>query len=232
MTYHITVDHLGTIYIKTARHYRRVRFYITPKGQKTITAPLMTPKLFIKHFIKSNRVELQSIIDQHKKHTLYTNNMTLTPVSSLIITHSNTDTIHAGMHHNNLTISLPKNIATSDETTQNLIRKEVLKLVKQQAQQYLPRRLKKIATQHNLTYKKVRITHTSTRWGSCSSTGTISLNMALMRCTLDEIDYVLCHELAHTVHMNHSSDFWNYVASLNPQYKKHEKSLKNKSPSM
>ena len=63
------------------------------------------------------------------------------------------------------------------------------------------------------------------RWGSCSARGTISLNLALLFQPEDVVRYLLCHELAHTRHMNHSSRFWRLVAECEPRWRELDAAL-------
>ena len=58
-----------------------------------------------------------------------------------------------------------------------------------------------------------------TRWASCSSRKNLSLNTKLLFIAPELVRYVIMHELSHTVHMNHSSDFWRLVACHEPAYK-------------
>ncbi len=61
---------------------------------------------------------------------------------------------------------------------------------------------------------RVTIRDTSSRWGSCSTSGTMSFSWRLAFAPVDVIRYVVMHELAHKKHMDHSSDFWKQVADL------------------
>ena len=92
---------------------------------------------------------------------------------------------------------------------------------KKMAAVLLPARLETLAAKHNLRPKKVRISSARTRWGSCSTSGTISLTWRLVMAPPEVIDYVIVHELAHIKVKNHSKNFWNLVAGLMPDYKKH-----------
>lgn len=67
--------------------------------------------------------------------------------------------------------------------------------------------------------KKIRIGHQKARWGSCSSTGTISINVRLMLAPSEVLDYVIAHEWAHLIHFDHSKAFWSTVASIYPDVK-------------
>ena len=95
---------------------------------------------------------------------------------------------------------------------------------------YLPRRLQYLADLGDFHYTKVRYGNAKGRWGSCSSQGVISLNVALMRLPKELIDYVLIHELSHTKHLNHSEAFWSLVETYYPDYKTARKELKSYSP--
>jgi predicted metal-dependent hydrolase len=69
-------------------------------------------------------------------------------------------------------------------------------------------RLEELAKQHGFTYRCARIRNQKTRWGSCSSLNNINLNIGLIKLPEHLQDYVILHELVHTVHKNHSKAFW------------------------
>jgi len=126
---------------------------------------------------------------------------------------------------------IKKHLPLRDPTTQRS-RDAQKKLLMSRAKKELPYRLEYLAKKHGYKYIRHRFSHASTRWGSCSSTGTISLNIALMKLPEPLRDYVLLHELAHTHHMNHSTAFWAEVAKLDPLYKRHRKALKLFTPTL
>jgi len=76
-------------------------------------------------------------------------------------------------------------------------------------------------------YTSITIRDQKTRWGSCSSRGTLSFNYRLIYAPPEILDYVVVHELCHLTHMNHSKDFWNMVASIMPDYRERRKWLKD-----
>ncbi|MBP5648067.1 M48 family metallopeptidase [Candidatus Saccharibacteria bacterium] len=104
------------------------------------------------------------------------------------------------------------------------------KILMKKARNYLPYRLEYYAKLYGYEYSKCRLTHANTRWGSCSSNKTISLNIGLMQVPEPLRDYVIIHELAHLNHMNHSKAFWNEVGLHDKNYRLHEKKLKMLSP--
>ncbi len=104
------------------------------------------------------------------------------------------------------------------------------RLLTKRAKEYLPYRLEYFAKLYGYHYERVRFSHANTRWGSCSSNGTISLNIGLMQVPEPLRDYVLLHELAHLNHMDHSAEFWREVGEHDPRYKIHRKKLKAYNP--
>lgn len=106
------------------------------------------------------------------------------------------------------------------------------KILMKKAREYLPYRLEYYAKLYGYSYSKCRLSHANTRWGSCSSNGTISLNIGLMKVPEVLRDYVILHELAHLNHMDHSKAFWAEVGSHDKNYKNHEKKLKLFSPGL
>lgn len=97
---------------------------------------------------------------------------------------------------------------------------------KRMAVMLLPGRVENLAEKHSFKPAKIRITSARTRWGSCSTSGTISLAWRLVMAPPEVIDYVIIHELAHLNVKNHSKAFWQAVAALLPDYKKHINWLK------
>lgn len=113
---------------------------------------------------------------------------------------------------------------------QTVIRRAVRKALDREAKSYLPRRLHYLAEQYGFNYSQVRYSNAKGRWGSCSSRGVISLNVALMNIPMEIVDYVLVHELCHTRHLNHSPLFWSEVERCYTDYKSVRKQLKSFSP--
>jgi predicted metal-dependent hydrolase len=85
---------------------------------------------------------------------------------------------------------------------------------KAEARRSLTSRLGHLAARHGFTYGRVSIRNQRTRWGSCSSTNNISLNMGVVGLPQELMDYVILHELAHTRIKNHNSDFWRLMDTL------------------
>ena len=75
-------------------------------------------------------------------------------------------------------------------------------------------------------YQRIRIGNQKTRWGSCSSRGTISYNWHLILMPERIMDYVVVHELCHLLEMNHSAAFWKKVSEILPDYQSRRKWLK------
>lgn len=87
--------------------------------------------------------------------------------------------------------------------------------------------LRELSKDTGLSFQKAAIRMQRTRWGSCSSRGTISINLRLLFLPPELTRYVLIHELCHTVHMNHSREFWSLVEEFVPDYRDMESALKS-----
>ncbi|HNZ70587.1 MAG TPA: SprT family zinc-dependent metalloprotease [Candidatus Dojkabacteria bacterium] len=106
---------------------------------------------------------------------------------------------------------------------------QLQKLYRYLARNYLAKRLKELSKYTNIPYEKMRLSSAHTRWGSCSSNGTISLNWKLIMAPAGIIDYVIIHELCHVRHMNHSKLFWQLVTHYLPDCKERRKWLRQNS---
>ena len=89
---------------------------------------------------------------------------------------------------------------------------------RQEADDLLQERLAHHAVRLGRPLPRFRLSDAATRWGSLSPKGVVSLNWRLVKASWAEIDYVICHELAHQLVPNHSAAFWREVAALYPDH--------------
>jgi hypothetical protein len=95
-----------------------------------------------------------------------------------------------------------------------------------EARRHISQRTKELAAEHGFSYNRITIRDARTRWGSCSQKKNLSFSWRLIKAPEFVIDYLILHELAHTVHMNHSKRYWALVERICPAYEKAEKWLK------
>lgn len=105
-------------------------------------------------------------------------------------------------------ICCPFDTDFTKDNVQQLLHNSVCRLLRFEAKKYLPIRLKELALKFRFDTSGVTINSSRTRWGSCSSSKKINLSLYMMLLPDHLIDYILLHELCHTVEMNHSDRFW------------------------
>ena len=90
----------------------------------------------------------------------------------------------------------------------------------------LKERLEYFANIMQIDYASVSINNSKSRWGSCDSNRNIKLNFRLIMLPHKTLDFVLVHELAHSIEFNHSKDFYKIISLVIPSYKLQQKQLK------
>lgn len=96
-----------------------------------------------------------------------------------------------------------------------------------QARTVINQRVADLSSAFQLSPRHISIRNQRTRWGSCSSSRTLSFNWRLVMVPVDVMDYVIIHELTHMNEPNHSFRFWSLVAIRCPAYQKHRLWLKH-----
>lgn len=114
-----------------------------------------------------------------------------------------------------------------DVTNQEVCKAALQKWVSRKAQIHLVPWLGLVSRELDLPFGNTLIRKQKTRWGSCSSSKTISLNCKLLFLPSPLVRYVLIHELCHTIHLNHSQKFWSLVHSYEPDYEQYDSSLRD-----
>jgi predicted metal-dependent hydrolase len=222
----------GKITIRRSAQATQVRVRVAPDGTLRASLPLHAPVLLVKHLLMTSRNELRKILAQAKPEYKYENGMQIGKSHTLIVQISNSQTYSVTRHGLQIIVRLPSHLQLGNSDVSRKIRDTVIMALRIEAKSYLPKRLSFLAQKYDFDYERTRFSHASGRWGSCSSTGTISLNIALMKLPFELIDYVIIHELSHTKHMNHSPVFWALVAKADPNYKTHRRALKLQNPSI
>lgn len=105
------------------------------------------------------------------------------------------------------------------DASQSAALKASERALKKDAQNLLTIRLDDLAVRHGFQYRNFKTKKLRSRWGSCSSRGDIILNLYLIQLPWPLIDYVILHELVHTVHMDHSQAFWGRLEGVLPSAK-------------
>jgi len=101
------------------------------------------------------------------------------------------------------------------------IKRALETLYRRNARRQFERRADRLAEAMGVEYDQIEIRNQRTRWGSCSTNGTLGLNWRLMMSPPEIIDYIIIHELAHLREANHSPEFWSLVAEYDPDYESH-----------
>ena len=201
---------------------KTLALYVVGSGAVEVRAPLHLPDSEIQKFVDNHRdwinkrqTELGSTRDNPKSFTdgsLYyflgkTYPLVLKPLS------------HPPLSFDGMSFILSK-------THQGKAKDLFMSWYKREATNMIKERVEVLSKQHNLKFKGVKITNAKSRWGSCNGKNNLSFSLRLLLAPTSEIDYVIIHELTHTVHHNHSKNFWNEVSKYCPNYKNERNWLK------
>lgn len=222
-------EEFGDITYRRVAGSHTIRVRMTPSGRLQASLPTFAPISSLKKLIEKSRDQLRTI-STGTLGSAYTDGQQVGHSHTLRLIPNTGHLFRGNIAQQIIAVSHPAGITPENPDLQATIRAQVAKALRQESKAYLPRRLRYLADQGGFDYQKVRFAHQSGRWGSCSSSGTISLNIALMNLPFELIDYVLVHELAHTRQMNHSPTFWALVGQFYPDYKNARKILKTRNP--
>ncbi len=110
-----------------------------------------------------------------------------------------------------------------------LIQRQILSWYRNEAKKIFSTLVDTYANKMGVAYSVLRIKNSRTRWGSCGKNGSINLNWRLVMAPPEVIEYLVIHELTHTIYRNHSKHFYNFVGKFSPNYKVLEKWLQTNS---
>lgn len=227
----IDIPGIGLVrFAKTTRN-RSIKLTMTASGPR-VTLPRWTPYAVAVAFVSQHAEWVQNeqarvakpLLQEGDKigklHTLHFEQIAerseartrVTP-TKLIITHHPSENV-------------------AGEAVQTRAEKAAIRALKKEATVLLPPRLKAIAQEHSVAHGTITVKNLKRRWGSCDSHTNITLNLFLMQLSWQQIDYVICHELAHIRHMDHSAEFWREVERMMPDARMIAKRVRHIQPAL
>lgn len=121
-------------------------------------------------------------------------------------------------------------VATFHVADMRTYKRNIQAWYREQTARIIADRLPAISKSMGLYYNKVTIKQQKSRWASCSKKQNLNFNLFLSAAPLQVIDYVIVHELVHTIEMNHSKRFWEIVSSADAEFRDHKAWLEDHSP--
>lgn len=219
------VPGIGTVHLYKRRGSRSIRLSFTSDGDVRVSLPQWVPyqagidfAAQRRDWISSHRPAVKSHLETHDR---------IGKAHTIIFRPTVTKTaVQARVANNQIVVRVPYKSVYTDKVVQEAAQRGAHKALRLEAERLLPQRLRTLAETHGFTYRSVYVKRLRTRWGSCSSERDIILNFYLMQLPWDLIDYVLLHELTHTVHMHHGTEFWAHMENVLPGAKLRRKQLK------
>ncbi|WP_243350264.1 M48 family metallopeptidase [Parabacteroides sp. FAFU027] len=199
---------LGNITIRLNSRAKKVIFKLTPEGLLATIPPGCTQKYFEEVLNQLRPRLLDFVTKKNTKTTLDESCSLKTHTFSIRIFRMERENFYFSRKAETLHIACPMNTDFEREEVRNLLVKGIERFLKADAKAYLPQRIRLLAERHKLNFNDVKINSSRGRWGSCSTHRSINLSFYLMLLPSHLIDYVLLHELTHTLEMNHSDRFW------------------------
>ena len=208
---------LGEIHINVNARSRRFTFRVK-EGVLCVTVPNRTSKRDLARCIEEMLPKLKTLVQKHKTLTpdisFYDGFSYSSQRFSLSIVCADVKRPFARLLNGQLTITCRQGQNFNDPEFKQWIIKIIEKSLCYEAKKHLPIRLHELSLQHGFTYCDVKVKNTHSRWGSCSMRRSINLSCYLLLLPTHLCDYVMLHELCHTVEMNHGPRFWDLMNSL------------------
>lgn len=220
-----TRDPNDTWSVRVSRRARRLSVRVYPGGRVEIVAPPGASPAIVQRFIGQHR----QWIDQRVRHFA-----ALAPAAAELPTQIDLPAIGASYRIEYLHASGMPRIEPSTTERVRVVgaidqRPAVVRVLRRWlatlAAQHFADQLTALAAELGFQFRRLQIRRQRTRWGSCSLSGTISLNMCLLFLEPAIVRYLMIHELCHTRHMNHSVRFWSLVARCEPNYRQLDRAL-------
>lgn len=227
----LNIPEIGPVEFIRSSGYRSIRITVQPFSPVSVSVPANCDIVTAEKFLATKINWLKKVIAkknlQESKLTIFTNETQFhTKEHTLIISSENRKNINISVKNGFIKILYPSGVDPRHPLVQQCARKGIEEAWRIEAQKHLPDRLIELSKTYNLPFRSVSVRNSKTRWGSCSPDNKITLSIHLIRLPQHLIDYVLVHELVHTIHKNHSNTYHAAFQKLIPEEKILSKELR------
>lgn len=226
----IVFDEIGRILFRRKSMVKNLTLSVKPFRGVQVLVPDFISFEDAGRFVRSKK---EWIKRQQVKIAAYESGITLFNKSTVFKTHERTLRLHTHekssirttINREYIDVLYPGYANIRDHRIQHAIRIAIVEAWRLEAKKILPPLVEFLAGKYNFHYNRVTIRNNRTRWGSCSRNNNLSLNLHLIRLPGYLCEYVILHELAHTVHKNHRQAFWGLLNKVTGNAKKLDKEL-------
>jgi len=228
----IYIDGVGNVLFRKSNRARFLNISIRPFKGLCVSVPIGMSYNYAEKFVKEKKSwildhlekikQVENLQTQFHENTSYN-----TREHKLILKQSDKKDISVRVSEGNINVSYPAYLKSESKEVQVAIRIGIERALKIEAKKFLPSKVDLLAARHGFEFTKLALKNIKSRWGSCSRSKSINLSIHLMRLPDHLADYVILHELAHTVEHNHSKRFWTLLDSVTGNAKILDKELRN-----
>lgn len=231
-TKQVTLDDIGNVTLYKRRGNRSLRLSVTARGEVRVSMPSWLPYKAGEQFARSKA----DWILAHQPQTKQTGLQHGQRVGKAHRLHFTADysaaKVTTRLVQGEIRVIHPLSIDIGHQSVQDSARRASVRALRKEAEQLLPQRLQTLSEKTGLDYRTVSVKPLKTRWGSCSSTKEIILNIFLVQLPWHLIDYVLVHELTHTKVMRHGPPFWEEMERHVPLARRLRKEINQHQPTI
>lgn len=213
---------IGEIKVRRSANIKYLRIRMAPGRGIWVSVPFGVSRKQTEKFLEENR---DWIVQNRKNMEVYEQDTGVglkigaeiqTKMHTLKIVETKQLKPSYKIEQNIITLGIPEKVEFN--RIEKIVGQFLLDIYAMESRQYLPQRVKMYADRFGFKYGRLSFRDNVSNWGSCSFENNISLNIKLMKLPDEIIDYVILHELCHTIEKNHSVDFWKLVGKVCPDY--------------
>ena len=212
-----------SVWPKISERSRRVRLSVKPGPRVELSYPADTSRAAAIAFLNNHLPWLEKVVAKARPvQPSIVKHLTKFPWATLddrLVAISITSSVRARLH-----LATEEDVVTFGLPDDNR-ESAAIRVARRLADTGLPLAVARLSQKVGVTVGSVSVRDQTSRWGSCSHHGTLSLNWRLVLLPPLIHDHVILHELAHRLYMDHSDRFWSQLAAWDPEWKKHDREL-------